>query len=215
MHNRYAVLLFLLLILSSLQADSFLDPVTSEGYTSIETNISSDKLHDKYWDNGSSYFIKIYGNYGGLGNRGGEPRDKLDRVFQKHDYRYGEYGFLDAKSDARLLEEIPSVLFYENIQGEGYIVGPAIFVFFAAALPSLYRTEPFGKGITLPIPVPNTSFALYLYQLEKAYEFLKDKKRVNREFKRLKEQVENTNEDTNDWLKEQKDDTEDFLKKVF
>lgn len=173
------------------------------------------KVHDKYWDDGTYYFLKIYGNYGGIGNRGGEPKDDLDRAFEKHDYRYGKYGFLDAKSDARLLEEIPTVLFHRNVDGEGYIVGPAVFILFAASLPSLYRIEPIGKGIILPIPVPNTLSALYIYQLEKAYEFFKDKKRVNREFQRLKEQAEEANDDSSDWLKEQKEDAEDFFKKVF
>jgi|GEM_PF-3580448 len=190
-------------------------PVANERNASIETRKPAEKLRDRYWDNGTSFFLKIYGNYGGFGNRGGEARDELDRAFQKHDYRYGEYGFLDAKSDARLLEEIPHVLFYKNIQGEGYVVGPAIFVFFATSLPSLYRIEPIGKGIILPIPVPNTSFALLVYQVEKAYEFFKDKERVNREFQRIEEQSEEANEDAFDWLKEQKDDAEDFLKKVF
>lgn len=204
--------LFFLLVLSSLQGN--IQEVNEEN-TSKHPKKFIDKLHDKYWDNGSSFFLKIYGNYGGLGNKGGEPRDDLDRAFQKHDYRYGEYGFLDAKSDARLLEEIPTVLFHRSVDGEGYIVGPAVFFFFAASLPSLYRIEPVGKGIILPIPVPNTLTAVYLYQLEKAYEFLKDKKRVNREFQRLKEQVEEANEDSNDWLEEQKEDAEDFFKKVF
>lgn len=212
MQNSNAVLLFFVLLLSSLHGTT---PKAYESNASTVTHKTAYSSHDKYWNDGTSFFLKIYGNYGGIGNRGGEPRDELDRAFQKHDYRYGEHGFLDAKSDARLLEEIPSVLFYKNIYGEGYIVGPAIFVFFAASLPSLYRTEPFGKGIILPIPVPNTSCALCTYQLEKAYEFLKDKKRVNREFKRIKEQTKDANEDANEWLKEQKEDAEDFLKKVF
>jgi hypothetical protein len=197
---------------------SVLHGTTSEDYaihTSISAQKSKQKLHDRYWDDGSSFFLKIYGNYGGIGERGGEPRDDLDRAFQKHDYRYGKYGFLDAKSDARLLEEIPTVFFHRSIDGEGYLIGPLVFVFFAVSLPSLYRTEPIGKGIILPILVPNTSTALFIYQLEKAYEFLKDKKKVNREFKRIKEQAEETNEDYNNWLQNQKEDAEDFLKKVF
>jgi hypothetical protein len=197
---------------------SFLHGTTSEVYeknASVNTSKSIQRHHDKYWDNGTSFFLKIYGNYGGIGNRGGEPKDDLDRAFQKHDYRYGEYGFLDAKSDVRLLEEIPLVLFHRNIDPEGYIVGPAVFLFFAASLPSLYRIEPIGKGIILPIPLPNTLSAFYIYQLEKTYEFLKDKKRVNREFQRIKEQAEEANEDSRDWLEEQKEDAEDFIKKVF
>ncbi len=206
------IFLFLVLLFSSLHG-------TTQEFN--EKNVSKDPqkptvgVHDKYRDDGTYYFLKIYGNYGGIGNRGGEPRDDLDRAFEKHDYRYGRYGFLDAKSDARLLEEIPTVLFHRNVDGEGYIVGPAVFIFFAASLPSLYRIEPIGKGIILPIPVPNTLSALYIYQLEKAYEFLKDKKRVNRKFQRLKERVKEGNEDSSDWLEEQKDDTEDFFKKVF
>lgn len=203
---------FFTLILTSLFG---ITPEVHEGNASIMTHNTKEKLHDKYWDDGTSFFLKIYGNYGGYGNRGGEPRDKLDRAFQKHDYRYGKYGFLDAKSDARLLEEILHVLFFKNIQPEGYVVGPAIFVFFASSLPSLYRVEPIGKGIILPIPVPNTSFALLAYQVEKAYEFSKDKERVNREFHQIKEQSQEASEDAVDWFKEQKDDAEDFLKKVF
>lgn len=30
----------------------------------------------------------FHGNYGGRGNRGGKPIDKLDHVFQKHDVGY-------------------------------------------------------------------------------------------------------------------------------
>jgi hypothetical protein len=207
----------------------FYKPLTHENNVTLDNEISAredtpfslfskhatDKHYDKYWDDGSSFFLKIYGNYGGIGNRGGEPRDDLDRVFQKHDYRYGEYGFLDAKSDARLLRELVDALFHKHIHREGYMVGPPIFLFFATSLPSLYRTEPFGKGFTLPIPVPNTSCALCAYQSEKAYEFLKDKKKVNREFQRIKEQTEEAHEDSNDWLKNQKEDAEDFFKKVF
>jgi hypothetical protein len=202
--------LFFILFVTSLQGT-----VLEVQERNISEATSPELIHDKYWDDGTSFFLKIYGNYGGFGNRGGEARDALDRVFQKHDYRYGEYGFLDAKSDARLLEEILHVLFYKNIQGEGYVVGPVVFIFFATSLPSLYRIEPIGKGIILPIPVPNTSFALFTYQVEKAYEFLKDKERVNSEYQRLKEQTEEANEDAGDWLREQKDDAEDFFKKVF
>lgn len=30
----------------------------------------------------------FHGNYGGKGNRGGEPTDELDKVFQRHDVGY-------------------------------------------------------------------------------------------------------------------------------
>lgn len=151
-----------------------------------------DLKKDKYWDNGTSFFFKLYGNYGGYGNKGGEPWDALDRAFEKHDYRYGEYGFLDAKSDARLIEEIPFVLFNKDIHNEGYIFGPLVFMAYATVIPSLYRFKVLGKK-SLLVPLPNGGCALCINKSEQMLKFFRDQS----QFKRMKKRVE------------------DFLKKPF
>jgi len=47
----------------------------------------------------------FHGNYGGFGNRGGAPTDKLDAVFQKHDvgYHYSKSPQDKAKHDRSLV----------------------------------------------------------------------------------------------------------------
>jgi len=48
----------------------------------------------------------FHGNYGGFGNRGGKPTDKLDAEFQKHDtgYHYSKKPSDKKKHDAALVK---------------------------------------------------------------------------------------------------------------
>ena len=233
MNNGHHLFVIFVLLTSSLLSSTILDNV--ECNDTVRTHVShshktySDKnttrsdewfsfddlLDFKYWDDGSSLYLKLYGNYGGYGNKGGKAWDDLDRVFQKHDYRYGKHGFLDAKSDARLLQEIPFVLFHKNIHKEGYVVGPAVFFFFATSLPSIYRLKMDDDKITIPLFMPNSSCALCAYKMEENIEYALDMKKLEKEFKRVKKKLEDEHENTEEWLKEQGEDAEDLIKKAF
>lgn len=174
-----------------------------------------DTLLDRYRDNGTAIFLKLYGNYGGFGNRGGKPWDDLDRVFEKHDYGYGVYGFMDSKADARLLEEIPFVLFRKNIHKEGYIIGPAAFVFFATALPSIYRVKIFGKDSVVPIFMPNGSCALCAYKMGQTLKFLNNSNAMDKALEQIKNETEEMPKNAYDWLNDQNKKRKKFFKKLF
>ncbi len=53
----------------------------------------------------------FHGNYGGKGNRGGEPVDKLDQAFQKHDtgYHYTPDSKKRLKHDKSLVKATSSI----------------------------------------------------------------------------------------------------------
>ncbi|MEA2048498.1 MAG: hypothetical protein U9O64_08665 [Campylobacterota bacterium] len=218
MRKRKEILLVLILLSSLLHGTVPLEIGGSEENVTRASQqqaslqkMLQDTLHDRYRDNGTAFFLKLYGNYGGFGNRGGKPWDDLDRVFEKHDYRYGVHGFLDAKSDARLLEELPFVLFHKNIHKEGYIIGPAVFVFFATALPSVYRVKIFGKDRVIPIFMPNGSCALCTYKMEQTLKFLNNSNTMDKALDRMKKEREEMHENVHDWL----DDQNKKRKKIF
>lgn len=175
---------------------------------------SSNILIDKYWDSGTPFFLKFYGNYGGLGNKGGKPWDDLDKVFQKHDYHYGKRGFLDAKSDAIMLQGIPSALFKKNIHKEGYILGPIAFMIFATSIPSIYRTHPI-KNITIPIPMPNGAFAWFWYKSEESYKLLIKPKKIEKEIKRVGKDIEKGTKNFGNWLERETINSREFIKDLF
>ena len=55
-------------------------------------------------------FTHIYGNYGGPGNRGGEPIDGIDAACKKHDMCYHYQGRDNPACDLALIQDLDDQL---------------------------------------------------------------------------------------------------------
>lgn len=131
-------------------------------------------------------FTRYYGEYGGIGNRGGRPVDKLDAAYKQHDEGYDRNGRFDGKSDAVLLEKTPAALTSGHVGGEGIVKGPIAFEFFGSVMPSVFRVKPNGShGSTMVVPVPNGGTAFTLYKGEQAVGLVRSPGQVTVEAHRL------------------------------
>lgn len=55
-------------------------------------------------------FVKVYGNYCGPGNKGGEPIDAIDNACKQHDMCYHYHGRHDNDCNEKLIKELAGLL---------------------------------------------------------------------------------------------------------
>lgn len=135
-----------------------------------------------------SSFARYYGNYGGLGNTGQAPVDRLDEAYKRHDESYDKRGFADGKGDAQVIEEMFGVVTSGHLGQEGMVKGPVSAAYFYM-MPRMYQVK--GGGVTFDIPVGGGPGKLVLYKGEQVLGLFKNPSQAKTELDRLRNQGSN------------------------